>query len=38
MVVMLGEVVSQVEFAGGPEEIELALLDSIFHPPVSHVE
>ena len=35
---MLGEVVGQVEFAGGPEEIELFLVDSVFHPPVAHVE
>ena len=35
---MLCEIVGQVEFSGGPEEIKLALLDSVFHPPVSHVE
>ncbi len=35
---MLGKVVGQVELSGGPEEIELALVDSVFHPPASHVE
>ena len=36
--VMLGEIICQVEFSGGPEEIELALADPVFHPPVAHVE
>ena len=37
--VMLGEVVGQVELAWGPDEIEFALVDSVFHPPaVAHVE
>ena len=36
--VMLGEVVGQVELAWGPDEIELALVDSVLHPPVAHVE
>jgi hypothetical protein len=36
--VMLGEVVGQVELAWGADEIELALVDEIFHPPVAHVE
>jgi hypothetical protein len=35
---MLGEVVSHVEFSWGPFEVELALCDSIFHPPVAHIE
>jgi hypothetical protein len=35
---MLGEVVSQVEFSWGPLEVELALSDSIFHPPIAHIE
>ena len=35
---MFGEVVSFVELSGGPEEIELALFDAVFHPPVAHVE
>jgi hypothetical protein len=36
--VVLCETVGQVQFSGGPEEIELALLDSVFHPPASRVE
>ena len=36
--VMLDEVVGQVELAWGPDEIELALVDSVLHPPVAHVE
>jgi hypothetical protein len=36
--VVLGKVVCQIEFSGCPEKIELALVDSVFHPPVSHVE
>ena len=35
---MLGEVVGQVELAWGPDEIELVLVDLVFHPPVAHVE
>ena len=35
--VMLGEVVGQVELAWGPDEVELALVDSVLHPPVAHV-
>jgi hypothetical protein len=36
--VVLGEIVGQIEFSWGPEEIELALVDAILHPPVAHVE
>ena len=36
--VVFGEVVRKVELAWGPGEIELALADAIFHPPVMHVE
>jgi hypothetical protein len=36
--VVLGKIIGKVEFAGGQEEIELALADAILHPPVSHVE
>jgi hypothetical protein len=36
--VVLGEIVSEVELAGGPFEIELALVDAILHPPIPHVE
>jgi hypothetical protein len=36
--VVLGEIIHKVEFIRGPNEVELALLDSIFHPPVAHVE
>ncbi len=36
--VVLGEIISQIEFSWGPDEIELILADSVFHPPVAHVE
>jgi hypothetical protein len=36
--VMFGKVVGWVEFSWGPEEIELALVDAILHPPTAHVE
>jgi hypothetical protein len=36
--VVLGEIVGKVEFFGGPEEIELALADLVFHPPALHVK
>jgi hypothetical protein len=36
--VVLGETVSQIEFSGGPEDIELALVDAILHPQAAHVE
>ena len=37
--VVLGEVLGQVEFSGlPPEKIELNLFDSVFDPPVAHVE
>ena len=35
---MFGEVIGQVEFAGGPEEVELALVYAVLHPPIAHVE
>ena len=35
---MLGEVISRVELAGRPVEVELTLLDAVFQPFVSHVE
>ena len=35
---VLCKIVGKVEFAGGPDEVELFLVDSIFHPPVAHVE
>jgi hypothetical protein len=36
--VVFGEIISQVEFSGSPGEVELALADSVFHPPIAHVE
>jgi hypothetical protein len=36
--VLLGEIIHKVEFSRGPDEVELALLDYVFHPPVAHVE
>jgi hypothetical protein len=36
--VLLGKIIRKVEFSRGPDEVELALLDSVFHPPVAHVE
>ena len=35
---MLGEVIGEIEFSGCPGEIELALVNAVFHPPISHVE
>jgi hypothetical protein len=35
---VLCKIVGQVEFAGGPDKIELALVDAIFHPPIAHVK
>ena len=35
---VLGKVIGEVKFARGPVEVELALVDSVFHPPVTHVE
>jgi hypothetical protein len=32
------ETIGQVEFSGGPEEVELALVDAVLHPPVAHVK
>ena len=36
--VVLGEIICNLEFTRGPDEVELALLDSVFHPPVAHVK
>jgi hypothetical protein len=35
---VLCKIVGQVEFAGGPDHVELALVDAIFHPPLAHVK
>ena len=35
---MLGEIISAVQFSGGPVEVELFLINAIFEPMVSHVE
>jgi hypothetical protein len=35
---VLGEIICKVEFTRGPDEVELALLDYVFHSPVAHVE
>jgi hypothetical protein len=36
--VVLGKIVCEVELTWSPEEIELAVADAVFHPPVAHVE
>ena len=35
---VLGEAAGKVLLAGFPEEIELALVDSVFDPPVARIE
>ncbi len=36
--VVLGEIICKIEFSRGSDEVKVALIDSVFHPPVAHVK